>query len=107
MLTMLADGLRELLSTPPTLISLDYPLCLQRRQRNLWLHVRPGPEGVLVKFILAGKTAALHLGELRAGDDFVLEFFHQRGEVVAIAGHPDDQVAVFLRVLLGIAERLG
>jgi len=42
-----------------------------------------------------------------AGDDFVLEVAAEVDEVVAVAGDADDQVAVLLGVLLGLAEGLG
>ncbi|MEM2126551.1 MAG: hypothetical protein QXQ53_09170 [Candidatus Methanosuratincola sp.] len=44
---------------------------------------------------------------LGAADDFVLELFSAIHEIIAVAGHPDYKVAVFLRVLLGIAQGIG
>ena len=41
-----------------------------------------------------------------AGDDLVLEVAAEVDEVVAVAGDADDQVAVLLGVLLGLAEGL-
>jgi len=44
---------------------------------------------------------------LCAGNDFVLQVFAQVVEVVAVACHPNNQVAVFFGVLLGIAQGVG
>ena len=37
----------------------------------------------------------------------ILEFLRQVAEIVAVAGHADDEVAVLLRCGLGLAERVG
>ena len=42
-----------------------------------------------------------------AGDDFLLQFAGQIAEVIAVAGHADDQVAVRSGFGLGLAQRFG
>ncbi len=42
-----------------------------------------------------------------AGDDLVLQFFADAGEISIIAGHPHQQVAVILGVLLGFPQDIG
>ena len=42
-----------------------------------------------------------------AGDDLVLQFLADAGEVGIVAGDAHQQVAVILRVLLGIAQDIG
>ena len=42
---------------------------------------------------------------LSAGDNLVLKLLGHIVEVVGIAGHTNQQVAVFVRMLLGIVER--
>lgn len=39
-----------------------------------------------------------------AGDDLVLEREAQVAEVVAVTGHADDQIAVLLRMALGVPQ---
>jgi hypothetical protein len=41
---------------------------------------------------------------LSARDDFVLKFLRQVAEVVAVAGHANDKVAMLLWICLGVAE---
>lgn len=48
-----------------------------------------------------------HLVVLCAGDDFVLQLLSHVVKVVAVASNTNEQVAVVLRMLLGIEERLG
>jgi len=42
-----------------------------------------------------------------AANDLILQFFRQVGKVVAISGHTDDKVAIFLRLLLSLAQSIG
>ena len=49
---------------------------------------------------------ALKTGVFGAGNDFLLQFGRQVAEIIAVARHPHDQVAVGLRRLLGFAERI-
>ncbi len=44
---------------------------------------------------------------LGAPDDFVLQRFAKVVEIIAVAGNTDDEVAVFFRMLLRIAKRIG
>ena len=45
-------------------------------------------------------------GLLRAVDDLVLQRLIQIAEEIAVSRHPDDQVFIVLRMLLGIDEGL-
>ncbi len=40
-------------------------------------------------------------------DDFVLQVHTDIDEVITVSGHSDDEVSVFLRMLLGLAKRVG
>ena len=44
---------------------------------------------------------------LRPADDLVLQVDRAIQEIIAVAGHPDDQVAVLLRMGLGLPKRVG
>ena len=44
---------------------------------------------------------------LGAADDFLLQFGSQIVEIVAVACHTYNQVLVFLRIFLGIAQGIG
>ena len=43
----------------------------------------------------------------RSSDDFILQRFYQVVEVVAVACHADNQVAVLFRVFFCVAQRIG
>ena len=43
---------------------------------------------------------------LGAADDFVLELFGTVHKIIAVTGYSNNQIAIFLRVLLGLAQRL-
>ena len=58
--------------------------------------------GDLLKGVAMGRAAGLHLVVLGAGDDLVLQLFGHIVEVVAIASHANEQVAILVGMLLGI-----
>ena len=50
------------------------------------------------------RAAGLHLVVLGAGDNLVLQLLSHIVEVVAIASHANEQVAILLRMQLGIVK---
>ena len=54
-----------------------------------------------------GRTRRSEGGLLGTADDFVLQILAKVVEVVAVACHTDDEVAVVLRVFLCVAQSVG
>ena len=57
--------------------------------------------------VAMGCAVGLHLVVLGAGDDLVLQLFGHIVEIVAIASHANEQIAILVGMLLGIEEGSG